>query len=293
MEAKVTESQAYRNAGERAGEILHSYDSVLTPEQKEYFLRLRKRVENHRKLEQATGIKIAVASDTEPHVAAFITTADKKIHMVDHTLDDYTWALYAANHEKMHEQTSAFFDLSYTFKLEESKYDALEEQLNAVDVDIQTDWIEGFTDLATKLKHGKHENSGYNHVEVPAAEKLEKLCLEKTGVSLLDAFTSNNIHLFYSRLEKLSTALLLEKTYENMLQENPKEEGYLKDMKPDFMKRLKEVQPPADNEEEAEKVAVKILFEAEQLRRLGGIKQQADYREKTPAEVTAQGLSFN
>lgn len=214
---KIMESDDYREYGENAGEILREHSQVLDVDQKSDLEIVKRRAETLQKIEAATGLDFAVANDTDPHVAAFVTTADSKAHMVEHTLDNYDWALYAARHEKEH-VNNKIYSIDLRKNLELQHFDILREFMQDEGVEIEdVDLMEGFNDLITATKYGANDKSGYSDEEVPAAKKLDEICLKLTGFSLMWTFDSGNKNLFYRRLALLCTLLETNKQAKKVL----------------------------------------------------------------------------
>jgi hypothetical protein len=211
------ESDDYREYGENAGEILRTHEQVLESKDKKYLFAVKQRAETLCAIEAATGLDFAVANDTDPHVAAFVTTADSKPHIVEHVLGDYDLALYAARHEKEHIHNH-IYHLDLEKNLELRQFETLREFMKDFGVDIgEVDLMEGFNDLITATKYGANDNSGYKDEEVPAAKKLDQLCLKLTGYSLMWTFDGGNKQLFYRRLALLCTMIAVNSAAKNVL----------------------------------------------------------------------------
>ncbi len=256
---EVMTSQNFREAGEQAKDILRLHGNALDEEARRGLKVNALRAENLRKIEGATGLKFDVFQKGEPHVAAFITVAEQKTFMAAHSLDDLGWALYAAKHELKHKQTKDFMRLgNEKITVFSDQYEALDEELRGLGIEMENvDWIEGFTDLLTARENGKHHNSGYGDHEVPAAETLDRLCVEMTGASLAEAFNMNNVSLFTSRLRRLGEVLLMKKAYEELAIEDQEIEG----MRSDIEQNMKNLQPIVESKKEAERAVAKMIAE--------------------------------
>jgi hypothetical protein len=163
------------------------------------------------KIEAATGIKFDVITkhdSSNEKAAAMVETGSKKAYVSEKTLDsDLNWALYAAHHERNHLK-NGIFEINPNKYLSYDHAALVAESIGLDDL-MEVDLMEGFNDLITIGEKGKHQNSGYLKKDVPAAEKLEDLALEHTGESLLEAFKSGNLAMFYYRFKKLADCLLL------------------------------------------------------------------------------------
>ena len=147
----------------------------------------------------------------------------------------------------------------------EDQYDVLKEELRALDVDIAgVNWIEGFTDLLTAREIGVHSQSGYADREVPAAEKLDDLCIEMTGASLAEAFNLNNVPLFTSRLRLLCEVLMMSKAYKKFASQDEEVSG----MKGEIYVKIQTYRPIVESREEAEKAVAKMIAECVALKRI-------------------------
>lgn len=159
-------------------------------------------------------VEVSIAANDnglEKNVAAFVATAEKKDFMVEHTLDNYEWALYAWRHEGEHLH-NGIFDVDLKGNMSAQQIASLKEIVGGEHGDItRVNLVEGFNDLITKRKWGDHQNSGYNDEEVPAAEKLEQICQKEIGESLVKAFDSGNIDYFYELLRRTCDIVRIKK----------------------------------------------------------------------------------
>lgn len=271
---EVMTSQNFREAGEQAKDILRLHGNALDQEARRGLKVNALRAENLRKIEGATGLKFDVFRKGESHVAAFITVAEQKTYMAEHSLDDLGWAMYAAKHELKHKQTKDFMQLgNEKITVFSDQYEALDEELRGLGVQMESvNWIEGFTDLLTARENGEHHNSGYGDHEVPAAEKLDDLCIAMTGASLAEAFNTNDVPLFTSRLRRLGEALLMKKVYEELALQDPEVEG----MRTDIELKMKTLKPLVADKKDAERAVAKMIAEhiaLKQIRRYVGLDE--------------------
>lgn len=207
---KITNSAEYRKISE---EITSERISHFRQEGADGFAdeleALRERSLVHRRIEAATGLKFEVANDVDPHIAAFVETANDNNYISEAVLDDPTLALHAAKHEAEHRSNKVF-------SLELSQLNAEEKAILSSTLGIEkldeTELIEGFNELSTFRKHGANDNSGYAGKEVPLAEKIEDLVQEKLHISLLEIFRSGHKEKFIITLRQLAIHLQLQKT---------------------------------------------------------------------------------
>ncbi len=265
---EVIESQHYREAGEQAKDILRLHGKALDQNQKRSLEVDVLRSENLKKVESATGLKFDVFQKADPHIGAFITTGELKTFMAAHSLDHLDWAMHAAKHELKHKQTRNFMQLGdKKITVFEDQFNVLKDELRTMQVDLEgVDWVEGFTDLLTVEENGFSTKSGYADREIPAAEKLDELCMKMTGASLAEAFNMNNVSLFTSRLRHLSEALMLQKTYEHLAEEDDD----IADMRGEVEEKIKTLKPMAESKEDAEKAVGKIIAECIALEQVQG-----------------------
>lgn len=231
------ESHDFHEQDEKIQNLLESPVVVLDDETRRFLKIKKQRMETLKRVEAVTGRKARVVHETEidvkvvandnglnpnapandvavevhiaandnglkKNVAAFVATAEKKDFMVEHTLDNYEWALYAWRHEGEHLH-NGIFDVDLKGNMSAEQIASLKEIVGGEHGDItQVDLVEGFNDLITKRKWGDHQNSGYNDEEVPAAEKLEQICQREIGESLVRAFDNGNIEYFYELLRR-------------------------------------------------------------------------------------------
>lgn len=265
---EVTKSQDFRQAGEQAQDILRLHGDALDSNQKRSLELDVLRSQNLKKVERATGLKFDVFQNADPHIAAFITVGEKKTFMAAHSLDNLEWSIHAAKHELKHKQTCNFMQLGdKKITVFQDQFDVLKDELQTLQVDIEgIDWVEGFTDLLTVEENGFATKSGYADREVPAAGKLDNLCIKKTGASLAEAFNMNHVPLFTARIRRLCEVLLLEKAVKHLANRDHE----IEEMQPEIEAKLATLKPMADSKEDAEKAVSKIIAECIALKQVRG-----------------------
>lgn len=263
---EVMESKDFRKWGRDAADIQRHHAKELDQEAKRSLEVDVVRAKNLAKIEAATGLTFKVFAKGEPHVAAFVRVDNLETYMASHSLDNLDWAIYAAKHELKHIQTKDFMRLhDKPITVSEDQYDVLDDALKSLDVDMKhVDWVEGFTDMLTARENGEHSNSGYNDHEVPAAEKLDSLCLEKTGISLADAFNANNVPLFTARLKRLCEVLLLEESFDELAEQDVEVAG----MRTEVKVRMDAYKPIVQTKDDAEKFVAKMVAECLALKQI-------------------------
>lgn len=218
---KVVASEKFREIGKRSAEILQEAPELI-PEAQEFFELQKQRSDTHRKIEERTGIKLTVVEEGAPrNAAAFvehsaIKSGLRQAYIVQGVLGNPDQALHAAEHELMH-VLSGMTEINLREELNQSQLTILQKALGTTEDD-PTFWLEGFNELSTIKKIGKDPNCGYNDEEVPAAEKLENLCVEMTGVSLVESYKQGNQQLFFDRLRALCDALMIEDIRAGLMQ---------------------------------------------------------------------------
>jgi|WetSurMetagenome_2_1015567.scaffolds.fasta_scaffold66075_3 hypothetical protein len=260
---EVTTSEKFLDEGQQAQEALRLHGNALDTKVRRSLEVDVMCSENLKKVESTTGLKFDVFENAKPGVAAFITVGEEKTYMGKHSLKNLEWALYAAEHEKMHKRTRDFMRLgNEKITVYEDQYDVLKDELQSMHVDLEgVNWMEGFTDLLTARKLGVESHSGYAEREVPAAEKLDDLCMEMTGESLAEAFLQNNVPLFTSRLRRLGGMLLMKKVYENLAIQDPEVES----MRKEIELKMREPNLFVDSTEDAEKTVAKLITECMEI----------------------------
>lgn len=265
---KTMASVDYHRTADQAEETLQERGEEMSRDERAGLELWQKREKTLRTIERLTGLKFNVFKDADLHMAAFITVADLNTNIAEASLDDGVWAAYAAWHEKMHHDTEAFMRHGDYAYLPGDHYDALKTTMAANDVQLgNVDLTEGFTDMLTAQEHGTHANSGYNDHKVPAAEKLEKICLAMTGESLARAFRKNDRGLFHRRLERLAKVLLMREKYEQVIQNGQSGEWGVSSedmaaLKPRVYVKMKAEKAVVDNPKSAEEMVKDFLEEA-------------------------------
>ncbi len=151
----------------------------------------KRRADTLRQIQAATGLQMDVASMEEStNVAAFVTTDNFQAHIVESTLDSPAVAMHAAYHEKEH-TLNRITELDAKKILPPKDLEYLSQKAALPNL-AETDLMEGFNDLSTKLKNPNPQETGYSDKEVPAAEKLEELAQAQLNISLLEIFRSGN-----------------------------------------------------------------------------------------------------
>lgn len=171
------------------------------------------RAKNLQRIATTTGVQfenVAISTD-DPRMAACVNTATKDMTITEVMLNDenFTFACYAANHEKEH-CSNCFFKINLKEKLKPQEIATLETAISIpglADVNL----MEGFNDLITSDQHGKNPNSAYQHHEVPVVEKLENLAKETLGLSLKELFKAGKQAEFFTRLQDLAQILMVKK----------------------------------------------------------------------------------
>lgn len=275
----ITRSDDYRAAGAEAAEILLKQRRFLVEKQKIALTILVKRARVLRNIEAITGLRFDVDHKAPKGVAGYMTVADRRVFITESTLDDPEWAKYVSRHEAMHVHTGNCH-LGFKENLPSEQFDVLKEEFARKNIDIKKRrWGEGFNDLKTIKAHGKHENSGYLQEDVPAAEKLDDLCIKVTGKSLLAAF--GNRDLFLSRLRELSDMLLLQKTINTIKIVDNEGKEISSSQAKQIKQKLHERLPTnhTENKEDAERIVKKMFFDLEgiaRLRKFFGVKASND-----------------
>lgn len=219
---KVIESEKFREVGKKSAEILQGAPELVS-EAREFFELQKRQSEVHKMIEERAGVKLTVVEEGAPkNAAAFvehtaINSGLRQAYIVRGILGNPDQALHAAKHEVMHVRSGLTgIDLNQELKSEQMA--ALTQKLQ-ISEDDPTFWLEGFNELATITENGKDPNCGYNDQEVPAAEKLERLSMEMTGISLVAIYKQGNKELFFDKIRALCDALLIENIRANLLKE--------------------------------------------------------------------------
>lgn len=219
---KVIESEKFREVGKKSAEALRK-NPELDHESKQFLKVQEQRSDVHRMIEERAGIKLTVVEEGAPkNAAAFvehsaINSGLRQAYITLGILGNPDQALHAAQHELMHVR-SGLTGIDLNKELNPEQMEALTQELQISEND-PTFWLEGFNELATITENGKDPNCGYNDQEVPAAEKLERLSMEMTGISLVAIYKQGNKELFFDKLRALCDALLIENIRANLLKE--------------------------------------------------------------------------
>jgi len=254
----VTKSQHFGEAGEQAEKVLRLHGNALASDERKSLEVQQKRARTLAIIENLTGLKFDVFRKADPRIAAFITVAGKETHIAEQTLDDPVWAAYAAWHETMHKKTANFMNMGKYRFLGHDYFETVNEEIGDSNIQLGNfSVVEAFTDLLTAQEHGEHPNSGYLEREVPAAEKLEELCLKMTGNSLAEAFRMNNVALFHQRLERLGEVLLMRKAFDDFAEKDRGLEGFREQME----QKMKDLKPIVKTVEDAERFVGKMIAE--------------------------------
>ncbi|MFC1748444.1 hypothetical protein ACFL2V_06510 [Pseudomonadota bacterium] len=210
-----------------------------------------------RRVEAVTGLKFdVIVSGVDSNIAAMVETDTGRTYISESVLDPGSaeFAIYAGHHEAEH-KNNRVYSLNLKRKIEADQIAALQGRLSTSDLP-SIDLVEGFNDLITMRKHGRNAESGYVDKEVPAAEKLENLCMKITGKSLVEAFESGNKFQFYHRLASLSDQLLLRKALKRVIDTSIPEE-----MHAVLVQRVHAARMAVNTQEEAEKLVMRMLSE--------------------------------
>ena len=216
---KITNSAEYQKFGESiTSERISQFREEGAGDLADYLETKKARSQVHRRIEAVTGLKFEVANDVDPHIAAFVETANDNNYVTEAVLDNPTLALHAAKHEAEHRSNKIF-----TLPLDQLTPDEttiLCDQFSIAKLD-ETEIIEGFNEWSTFRKHGANDNSGYANKEVPLAEKIEKLIQEKLSISLLEIFRSGDKQKFVITLKQFATHLQLMETLTDTIKTLP------------------------------------------------------------------------
>ena len=173
----IVRSDDYRAAGAEAAEILLQQQEILSEENKIALSIQVKRTRVLRKVEALTGLRFSVDRKAPKGVAGYMLIATGEVSLAEESLDDEDWAKYVGYHEANHVHTQNCH-LDFEENVPADQFKALKDELAKKKINIkEINWTEGFNDLKTINTHGKNDNSGYLQKEVPAAEKLDDLCI--------------------------------------------------------------------------------------------------------------------
>ena len=194
----------YRKLGKEARELRLKHGHELDAEQYRDVEIQEKRSAVHAACESLIGKDIETVVDGAPvNVAGFYTPADRKISGIAETYDDRDLALHVADHEDGHHihMQNGVTKTNFEGILSAEQINVLGKALGMSDVN-GTNWMEGFNEIRTIKRRGRNSKIAYLLHEVPAAEKLETLCRDTLGRSLVLSFHSDGPQ-FYDRLREL------------------------------------------------------------------------------------------
>ena len=220
MEAEVKKSGEYHERARKMEEVI-SLGQMLHEQKRMLDIEVR-RSKVLADIESATGLKFNVMTSGPQHVGGFAELDKGEVTINEAYLDDDKkgLALKIAGHEKNHLRTKVR-KLEVEEKLSGELPDYLKnlrDLLGKSDID-EKFLMEGFNELLTERDYGFNEHCKYNDAEVPAARKLERLCLFNCGVSLLSAYEEGDKDLFFRRLKVLCAMLsikgMVDKTMQN------------------------------------------------------------------------------
>lgn len=217
---KIIRPDQFKELGRRSSEILRQAPD-LDRETKEVLEVQKRRSAVNDMIQSTVGMRFnAVVEGAPRHAAAFVSKANIQSgkyegNIVASIYDRPRQALHAAKHEKMHIR-SGLTEIDLKEELNAEQLVALQHELGITEDD-PTFWLEGFNELATISEDGKDPNCGYNDEEVPAAEKLERLSIRATGISLLPLYKQGNKQGFFDQLRTLCDALLIETIRANLM----------------------------------------------------------------------------
>jgi len=213
---EIIESDKYRDIGKGTELVLSKSCDAMGEERRRDLLIQKKRCDAHEKIERATGIKFAVAKKVDKGVGGFVQVDSIKAHITESMLDDPELAEKVAHHENGHVKhlNQGVTDIDLEDYVVWGELTVLNGYMKERGVDLEnTDLLEGFNEFGTAKEHGVNEKCGYNKKEVPAAEILEKLCMENTGRSLLEAFKAGNMELFYELVKSICAIIKLKNEF--------------------------------------------------------------------------------
>lgn len=218
-----------------------------------------------KKVEAATGLSFDVVTDKDSdsqNMAACVDFTLNKVFISEETLaaNDNNWAIYAGRHEKEH-LASGVKSFDVTKDLSSDHQNALQEVLKGQD--LETDAMEGFNDLSTIKRYGKHKKSGYLKKEVPFAEQLEEVCKKETGYSLLETYRSGNAPLLNYRVRKLADKVLCKQAFDELKKEKIAIINWRKFST--LEKQLNSEQPAVSNFDQARQTVQKLFADQNQI----------------------------
>ncbi len=171
-------------------------------------LEIRKRkVDVLKSVEAVTGLRFDVMIRGPKNIGGMAKPEEGRVLIADYVLGskEAGAAVKIAGHEKMHMDTK-ICELDFERRLKPNHLNVLKNFLGISRIEKEF-FMEGFTELLTARKYGFNSLCLYNENEVPAAEKLENLCMVNTGCSLAASFERGDEGEFFKRLEVLCEVL--------------------------------------------------------------------------------------
>lgn len=167
---------------------------------------------------------------------------------------DTGWVKHVFKHEAQHLKSGKrAFDVQKGLSSDHKA--ALQEPLKNDDLTVNA--LEGFTDIAV----GEHNRSGYAKREVPFAKELEKLCKERTGNSLMEAYNDGRRDslIMNQHVRKTADGLLCDQVVKELKDEH----GYLFNFRRfrALNKRLKQNIPSVSGLDQARQVVSAMFAE--------------------------------
>jgi hypothetical protein len=181
---------------------------------------LKRRSETLSQVEAVTGLRFNVMKGDTGHVGGMANLNSVQVFIAEKFLDEdkRDLAIKIGAHEGNHMRTKiGSLEVEQELEKENPKYkEVLKKVLGKSDFG-DTFLMEGFNELLTARDFGHNEKCKYNEAEVPAAEKLERLCKKLTGESLLKAFETGDKQLFFMRLKVLCEMLIIREKVDGAL----------------------------------------------------------------------------
>lgn len=221
-----------------------------------------------RELESVAGFKIEVAKEIEvaaDNLLAYTRADTLEVGLREGLLDskDSKLLIHAVKHEGMHRKIG-IFSLDLKEFLNPEQLDTLAKEMKEAGL-ADIDLMEGFTEGATFKAEGRYDGSGYATIEVPAADKLDKLAKEVLGCGIAEAFEAGNRKMVVVRIQRLARALLLRQGLEQLNDTEVKELAAGKltiaQVREAVRARLKNGIPVVENLGEARSVVKKMAKE--------------------------------
>jgi len=180
-------------------------------------------------LQSETQKRITMVVDGAPAgVGGWVTSADRgnnRVFVPEHMVTS-DWAMHVMKHESEHKR-NGFFGFPIQQRVTPEAAVALEDALQLSDLGAY-DFVEGFTEFITISQNGFANDSGYAENEVPAAQKLEKLCMDELGFSLKEHFHTSNEGLLFQKLQELGDKLRLKHAQKGIVDTELKDEDLKK-----------------------------------------------------------------